>query len=524
MIFLAAWTKWAEFGACDQTCGSGAKRRSRTCMVDQATHSHFADIYLNSEDRVCNTVACPSTPKTCSCETPGAVNCKSDQCGKKELCNLVTWFNEDPSQDQYQCQHKDCNRCFAWGDPHIVTFDNAKNDVYGIAQYTMAESDGTADIPAFKLKINTYDEPKWPHPATDKSYFQFPLRSGEKVEVEMTKEGESMIFINDQWVPLIPQENDDFTITKVGNKVTVTTWFGLVVSQDVNTIDIRTPGFYDSKTFGLCANNNKDKLDDYTTKEGVVLEYPPQHPNYSRFPSEEIAATSWITGSAERRGCLPYELEPELITEQLKLFNPGPPPETIFVCNDEVQKQCDDLFSSNWLQGCTNIVETTQMLEACKVEMCETTTVEQQEEIKAVILTQFISECKLSLPEEDPIVCNWPTLSGLGTDCGENMEYVPCGKRCEIKECDMVQTCTGNEETEALCMCKTGFEMTNGECVEPASCPTEGAWANWFEWNTCSLSCGTDGTHFRTRLCLGPAQCAGDANELDSCNVHECRT
>ena len=30
--------------------------------------------------------------------------------------------------------------CRAWGDPHVVTFDGANNDVYGIATYIMAQN------------------------------------------------------------------------------------------------------------------------------------------------------------------------------------------------------------------------------------------------------------------------------------------------------------------------------------------------------------------------------------------------
>ena len=29
--------------------------------------------------------------------------------------------------------------CKAWGDPHVVTFDGASNDVYGIGNYTFIE-------------------------------------------------------------------------------------------------------------------------------------------------------------------------------------------------------------------------------------------------------------------------------------------------------------------------------------------------------------------------------------------------
>ena len=121
----------------------------------------------------------------------------------------------------------------------------------------------------------------------------------------------------------------------------------------VNTVEIRVPGFYNNLTHGLCANNNKEITDDYTTKEGEVLEFPPQFPNYSRYPSEEISATSWITGSADLRGCLPYEVKPELVTENLRSFDPGPGPDVRFDCDVTIQQECEDLINAKWLEECT---------------------------------------------------------------------------------------------------------------------------------------------------------------------------
>ena len=54
---------------------------------------------------------------------------------------------------EFECQDADCNRCYGWGDPHMVTFDNAKTDAYGIAQFIMSKSDGAGSIPPFALKV-----------------------------------------------------------------------------------------------------------------------------------------------------------------------------------------------------------------------------------------------------------------------------------------------------------------------------------------------------------------------------------
>lgn len=55
----------------------------------------------------------------------------------------------------------------------------------------------------------------------------------------------------------------------------------------------------------------------------------------------------------------------------------------------------------------------------------------------------------------------------------------------------------------------------------------DGAWSDWEEWGTCSLTCG-DGTKTRSRTCDNPApsnggaDCAGDAVDTEACNDGAC--
>ena len=95
------------------------------------------------------------------------------------------------------------------------------------------------------------------------------------IEVEMDMDGNTAIFEHGKWTKLAPGDYGDIELTKIGRKATIRTWNGIVVSQAVNTVDIRVPGFYNDITYGLCGNNNKDKTDDYMTKDGQILEYNP---------------------------------------------------------------------------------------------------------------------------------------------------------------------------------------------------------------------------------------------------------
>ena len=58
---------------------------------------------------------------------------------------MVTFFTEDPSKNEYKCIDGFSTWCRSAGDPHIKTYDGAKIDIYGQAQYLLTASNGTAD-------------------------------------------------------------------------------------------------------------------------------------------------------------------------------------------------------------------------------------------------------------------------------------------------------------------------------------------------------------------------------------------
>ena len=124
--------------------------------------------------------------------------------------------------------------------------------------------------------MNTGDHPRWPHPAIKKSYFQFSLRNDKKVEIELDQFGNTNLYLNGNWNKIYPGDNGDFELTKIGKKVTIYTWHGFMVLQNGYTVRIRVPGYYHGLTYGICGDNNKDKTNDYMTKDGKILPFPPQ--------------------------------------------------------------------------------------------------------------------------------------------------------------------------------------------------------------------------------------------------------
>ena len=160
--------------------------------------------------------------------------------------------------------------CRGAGDPHILTFDNAKSDVYGVAQYLFAQHNGTVEgAPAFKILMNTK---KLRHvSAIEYMYFAFPTRVGEMIEIETDRYGGSRIFLNGAWIQLYPQKNADFLFKKWGKGLYVRTWFGVDIFQRKMYYRVRIPAFYQNETYGLCMNCNKNKYDDYMKKDGTVI-------------------------------------------------------------------------------------------------------------------------------------------------------------------------------------------------------------------------------------------------------------
>ena len=195
------WNAWTGFSACSKTCSEpgslGQTIRTRTCPVAGRCST---SIIGDTESRVCNTDLCVLyTP--CNCPD-NSIRCKDAVCRKGESCELTTWFEEKPSDNVYACHQKTHRTCSCWGDPHIVTFDNAKSDVYGVAQYLFAGHNGTEypngtmEIPPFNVLMNTYKFNKVS--ALDYIYLKFQRCKDdeEMIEIETHRHGRRIITLS----------------------------------------------------------------------------------------------------------------------------------------------------------------------------------------------------------------------------------------------------------------------------------------------------------------------------------------
>ena len=124
-------------GKCEAVqCVTGWSDCSKSCGGGETTRVVFRDGAYVTEKRRCNEQSCPIETEGLSECAPcdnGQWVCESLSCSNGETCQMINLLGD------YKCMPNILGECKAWGDPHVVTFDGASNDVYGIGNYTFIE-------------------------------------------------------------------------------------------------------------------------------------------------------------------------------------------------------------------------------------------------------------------------------------------------------------------------------------------------------------------------------------------------
>ena len=492
--------------------------RSRECRDQETDQISDGCKGPSEETRICNTHRCIGLRRPCNC-FGHAIRCKSN-CPDNQQCELTNWFAKESKDNRYECFEKSQTTCNGWGDPHITTFDRAKIDVFGTAQYLLSEHDGTGtnDAP-FKILMNTVAYKSIS--VMNFLYTSFKSRTGVWIEVETGNDGSSSYYTkNTGWVPLISQKNDDFQFDKAHLKMTLTTWFGLEIVHNKHWFQLRVPGYYNSGCTGICQNKNWDRDDDYTTRNGTVLTLN-SGTSFGRTLEEFEVAKSWIEGANTNRGWRQYE---DGVGTKDPVGDPGPDHTVDLECptghKAQVQAECNSIFQADWIKPCVGVIDPTQTIHDCYIDYCMDTSVA----TKSKILYKFINECANKLAPKTEILCNWPKLSGvIGIEplCGENQVWDGCAEACDIPTCGDVSECDHTRGVVGACLCVNGFLMHNGECILESQCPSSHSVSQWSDWSECSKTCGS-GTSVRSRICLGPGACDDDLDDIVACNTCSC--
>ncbi|XP_022783430.1 coadhesin-like [Stylophora pistillata] len=104
-------------------------------------------------------------------------------------------------------------------------------------------------------------------------------------------------------------------------------------------------------------------------------------------------------------------------------------------------------------------------------------------------------------------------------------EWSTCTKSCSGGTQRRTRSCTNPKPAHGGKSCVGGTEESQ-QCNKQA-CPVDGGWTPWNSWTECSATCG-GGTRSRTRACTNPppsgdgSGCIGSYVEVEQCKTHSC--
>ena len=112
--------------------------------------------------------------------------------------------------------------CRAWGDPHVITFDGAQNDVYGVGEYILVQSKAESKNRHFRVRIETE---KWGAVSVvSKAFFDFQDSNQKTVATVITDRfgNSDLVLGNVNSEPLAAGKSGDgydFKFSKSGKRI-----------------------------------------------------------------------------------------------------------------------------------------------------------------------------------------------------------------------------------------------------------------------------------------------------------------
>ena len=124
----------------------------------------------------------------------------------------------------------------------------------------------------------------------------------------------------------------------------------------------------------------------------------------------------------------------------------------------DFEDECTALFNAKWLDPCNSVIDNTEAIANCQVDLCFAD-LGAESEMKRKFMSAFIEKCAKNIPG-DPTVCSWTKLSGMGDSCGENQFFDACAMPCDVESCNDDLTCD-NSEAVGICRCNEGRVSTS---------------------------------------------------------------
>ena len=346
--------------------------------------------------------------------------------------------------------------CRADNDPHIRTFDNTFYDVMGTCEYTLVKPSNNNE---FEVRIKNYNA--WQHSVAsmiESVFVTIRHDDGESTEIQL-KAGQlqgnypkkiySYITNYNSTGGVLSNYGDsvstvtkaDYTLVNSGTVATVTLANGVKVSFKASYwfCEVWVPDEFYNATAGLCGLYNENKAVDLIGADGEL---------YQKNDRLDVFINSWIT---DDRNCRK---------------DPNPPP----VCsNQNIINKCNEISNPDSYFGqCHDFVDPESFTQNCITDLCEMNNGQSICNIYDLYLTTCADAMNATF-------CDWSRELGCEQSCGKNEEWSDCAGLCsDTPTCEIQDKndliCPEKEQKSAMCICKDGYVMDGGKCVEATDC------------------------------------------------------